>query len=48
MAATTARPAQRSARAERSRNAIPSGIAAAASPTLWIKSASSAIDPDAR
>ena len=38
--------AVRSARSERNRNATPSGNAVAASPKLWIRSASSATDPD--
>ena len=45
IAATTNRPAQRSARAERSRKAMPSGIAVPASPKLWIRSASRATLP---
>src|SRR5687767_1366269 len=47
MASTTASPAQRSARALRSRKAMPSGTAVAASPALWIRSASSATEPEA-
>src|SRR3954454_11138465 len=47
MAATTNRPAPRSARSERSRNAMPSGIAVSASPKLWMRSASSATEPEA-
>ena len=43
--ATTNSPAQRSARAERSRKAAPSGIAVLASPKLWIRSASRAMLP---
>jgi hypothetical protein len=43
IAATTNRPATRSARSERSRNAIPTGTAVKASPKLCIKSASSAM-----
>lgn len=39
MASTTANPAQRSARALRSANAMPRGIAVAASPALWMRSA---------
>ncbi len=46
IAATTNSPAPRSARSERSRNAMPSGIAVSASPKLWIRSASSATEPD--
>src|SRR4051794_29203656 len=46
MAATTARPAQRSPRALRRRNAIPSGMAISASPALWMRSASSATLPE--
>ena len=48
IAATTASPARRSARWERSANAIPSGTAVRASPKLWIRSASSATLPLAR
>jgi hypothetical protein len=44
---TTANPARRSARALRIANAMASGMAVAASPKLWIRSASSATDPDA-
>ena len=44
---TTASPAQRSALALRSAKAIPSGIAVAASPVLWIRSASRATLPEA-
>jgi len=47
IAATTASPAHRSARRLRTMNAIPNGIAVAASPVLWIRSASSATDPEA-
>jgi len=46
IASTTARPAQRSARALRKANARPSGIAVAASPALWMTSASNATLPD--
>jgi hypothetical protein len=45
IAATTARPARRSATWERKANAIPSGTAVSASPKLWIKSASKAMLP---
>src|SRR4051795_5183291 len=46
MAATTNRPAPRSARSERSQNAMPRGTAVKASPKLWMRSASSATEPD--
>ena len=46
IAPTTAGPAIFSARNERRTNAIPSGTAVSASPTLWITSASSATDPE--
>ena len=45
IAKTTNRPALRSADSERSRKAMPSGIAVAASPKLWIRSASRATLP---
>lgn len=45
IAATTNNPAIRSARTERKRKATPSGSAVAASPKLWIRSASSAMLP---
>jgi hypothetical protein len=48
MANTTAKPAWRSARLERSTNAVPSGTAVRASPELWIRSASSATLPVVR
>jgi hypothetical protein len=47
IAATTARPASFSPRALRRKNAMPSGTAVSASPKLWIRSASSATDPEA-
>ncbi len=46
IASTTASPASFSPAAERSRNAMPSGTAVSASPKLWIRSASSATDPE--
>ena len=41
IASTTASPAQRSARSDRSAKAAPTGMVVAASPKLWIRSASS-------
>src|SRR3954470_18339134 len=46
MARTTKSPAARSARSERSRKAIPRGTAVNASPTLWMRSASRATEPE--
>jgi hypothetical protein len=46
MARTTASPASFSARNERRKKAMPSGRAVSASPTLWIRSARRATDPD--
>ena len=43
IASTTASPAQRSARSDRSAKAAPTGMVVAASPKLWIRSASSAM-----
>ena len=46
IARTTNSPAVRSARSERITKAMPSGTAVSASPKLWIRSASSATEPD--
>jgi hypothetical protein len=46
IAATTASPARRSARADRRKKAIPSGTAVRASPKLWMRSASRAMLPE--
>ena len=48
IASTTKSPAIFSPRDERNRKATASGMAVSASPMLWMVSASSATDPDAR